>query len=100
MQAERHRIASLYRSEGEEEALKIRSEADRQVKVLLAESYRESQVIRGNAEAKAISVYANAFNRDPDFYEFARTLEMYKKSLDDQTTLVLPTNSSLLKFLK
>lgn len=100
MKEERKRIANLYRSEGEEEALKIRSEADRQVKVILADSYKESQIIRGKAEAEAIGVYANAFNRDPEFFEFSRSLEMYKKILDDKTTLVLPAESDLLKYLK
>lgn len=100
MQAERHRIANLYRSEGEEEALKIRAQADKEVKVILAESYRQSEVIRGKAEAEATDVYAKSFNQDPDFYEFSRTLEMYKKALDNQTTLVLPPNSALFKYLK
>ena len=100
MRAERERIANLYRSEGEEEALKLRSEADKQVKVIKAEAYRESQIIRGDAEALAIEVYAEAFNRDPNFYDFSRTLEMYRKSLDEQTTIVLPPNTELFKYLK
>ncbi|MFH0883891.1 MAG: protease modulator HflC [bacterium] len=100
MQAERHRIASLYRSEGEEEALKIRAQADKEVKVIIAESYRQSEIIRGNAEAEAIEIYAKSFNRDPDFYDFSRTLEMYRKALDDKTTIVLPPNSVLFKYLK
>lgn len=100
MKEERKRIANLYRSEGEEEALKIRSEADKQVKVILADSYKTSQVIRGKAEAEAIGVYAKAFNRDPEFFEFARTLEMYGKILDEKTTLVLPVEGELMKYLK
>jgi len=100
MQAERHRIANLYRSEGEEAALKIRAQADKEVKVLLAESYRKSQVIRGMAEAEATKIYAKAFNQDPDFYEFSRTLEMYRKALNERTTIVLPPNSVLFKYLK
>ena len=100
MRAERQRIANLYRSEGEEEALKIRAEADRQVKVILADAYRESQVIRGNAEAEAIAIYAKAFERDPNFYDFSRTLEMYKNALDENTTIVLPPDTELFKYLK
>lgn len=100
MRAERNRIASLYRSEGEEEALKIRAEADRKIKVILAEAYKEAQITRGDAEAKAIKIYADAFNRDPDFYDFSRTLEMYRKTLDEQTTIVLPPDTELFKYLK
>ncbi|HEB85222.1 MAG TPA: protease modulator HflC [Bacteroidetes bacterium] len=100
MRAERKRIANLYRSEGDEEARKTRAEADKQVKVILADAYRQAQIIRGKAEAKAIVIYADAFNRDPEFYQFSRTLEMYKKALDDQTTIVLPPNTELFKYLK
>jgi len=100
MRAERQRIASLYRSEGDEEALKIRAEADKQIKVILAESYKESQIIRGKAEASAISIYAKAFNQDPEFYAFSRTLEMYRKTLDEHTTIVLPPETELFKYLK
>ncbi len=100
MRAERKRIANLYRSEGDEEARKTRAEADKQVKVILADAYRQAQITRGKAEAKAIAIYADAFNRDPEFYQFSRTLEMYKKALDDQTTIVLPPNTELFKYLK
>jgi len=100
MRAERERIASLYRSEGEEEALKIRAEADRQERVILAEAYREAQVLRGNAEAEAIAIYAKAFERDPEFYDFSRTLEMYRKTLNDKTVVVLPPETELFKYLK
>ncbi|MBD3165832.1 protease modulator HflC [bacterium] len=100
MRAERNRIANLYRSEGEEEALKIRAEADRKVKTIRADGYKRAQIIRGEAEAKAIQVYADAYNRDADFYEFSRALDMYRKVLDDQTTLVLPPDTELFKYLK
>ncbi len=100
MRAERMRIGNLYRSEGEEEALKIRAEADKQVKMILAEAYKQSQIIRGEAEAEAIRIYAGAFNRDESFYEFSRTLEMYRKALDENTTIVLPTDTELFKFFK
>ncbi len=100
MRAERQRIANLYRSEGEEEAQIIRSTADKEIKVIKAEAYRKAQIIRGEAEAQAISIYAEAFNRDPDFYDFSRTLEMYRTALDENTTLVLPPNTELFKYLK
>ncbi len=100
MRAERQRIANLYRSEGEEAALKIRAEADKDVKVILADGYKTSQIMRGEAEATAIGIYAKSFNRDPDFYDFTRTLEMYKKALDNKTTIVLPPETELFKYLK
>ncbi|MBS1262778.1 MAG: Modulator of FtsH protease HflC [Calditrichaeota bacterium] len=100
MRAERERIANLYRSEGEEQAQVIRSQADKEVKVIKAEAYRKAKVIHGEAEAEAIAIFANAFNRDPDFYDFTRTLEMYRKTLDENTTLVLPPDTELFKYLK
>lgn len=100
MRAERSRIANLYRSEGEEEALKIRAAADKDIKVIMADAYKQSQITRGKAEAKTILIYADAFNKDPGFYEFSRTMEMYLKVLDDQTTLVLPPETDLFKYLK
>ncbi len=100
MRAERNRIANLYRSEGEEEALKIRAEADKNVKVIIADAYKESQIIRGEAEGRTIKIYADAFNKDPNFYDFSRTLEMYRKTLDERTTLVLPPDTELFKYLK
>ena len=75
MIAERERQAKQYRSEGEEEALKIRAETDKQKTIILAESYKQSQEIRGEGDAKAVEIYADAFKSDPNFYEFTRTLE-------------------------
>jgi len=100
MRAERQRIANQYRSEGEEEALKIRATTDKEKEIILAEAYREAQILRSKGEAKAIEIYANAFKRDPEFYEFVRTMDAYKKIFDDKTTIVLPPNSSIFKYLK
>lgn len=100
MRAERTRIANLYRSEGEEQALELRADADRQATVIRAEAYREAQQIRGTAEGEAIRIYASAFNRNPDFYEFSRSLEMYRRSLQEGTTLVLPPDSDLFKYFR
>lgn len=100
MRAERKRIANQYRSEGEEEALKIRAQTDKEKEILIAEAYREAQITRSEGEAKAIEIYANAFQRDPQFYEFTRTMDAYKKIFDDKTTLVLPPESQLFKYLK
>ena len=100
MRAERERIANQYRSEGEEEALKIRAQTDKEKEIILAEAYRQSQITRSEGEAQAIEIYANAFKKDPDFYEFVRTMEAYKKIFDDKTTIVLPPEADIFKYFK
>jgi membrane protease subunit HflC len=100
MQAERDRIARQYRSEGQEEAMKIRAETDREKVILLAEAYREEQKIKGEGDALAIKIYADALQSDPEFYAFIRSLEAYKKSLKDKTTIILSSESEFLKYLK
>ena len=99
MEAERKRQANKYRSEGEEEAQKIRAATDRDQTVIMAEAYKTSEEIRGEGEAKALDIYASSFSKDPDFYEFLRTLETYEKIIDKKTTLVLPGDSKLFKKL-
>jgi membrane protease subunit HflC len=99
MEAERKRQANKFRSEGEEEAQKIRAATDRDKTVLLAEAYKTSQQIRGEGEAEALDIYAVSFSKDPEFYEFIRTLETYEKVIDKKTTLVLPGDSKLFKIL-
>ena len=100
MKAEREREAKKYRSEGEEEAAKIRAEADKQKAILLADAYNEAQKVRGEGDALAIKIFAQALEQDPDFYAFYRTLEAYRKSLNDKTTLILSPNSEFLKYLQ
>jgi membrane protease subunit HflC len=99
MDAERQRQANKFRSEGEEEAQKIRALTEKDKTIILATAYKEAQETRGEGEAKALEIYANAFNKDPDFYEFTRTLEAYKKIIDKKTTLILPADSKLFKTL-
>jgi membrane protease subunit HflC len=99
MRAERERIAKRYRSEGEEEAIEIRAEADKERQEILAEAYREAEKIRGEGDAEATKIYASAFNQDPEFYRFLRTLESYKQFMDDKTTIVLSSDSDLLRLL-
>ena len=99
MEAERKRQANKFRSEGEEEAQKIRAATDRDKTVILAEAYKTAQQIRGEGEAKALDIYASSFSKDPKFYEFIRTLETFEKVIDDKTTLVLPGDSKLFKEL-
>ena len=100
MRAERERKAKQYRSEGGEEAVKIRAETDKQKTIILADAYKESQQLKGEGDAKAVEIYAKAYQSDPKFYEFTRTLEAYEKVIDDKTTLILSTDSELLDLLK
>jgi len=100
MRAERERQAKLYRSEGQEEAAKIKSGADRERTVLLAEASREAEVIKGQGDADATSTYAASLGRSPEFYSFMRSLEAYRKSLKDNSRVILTPGSGYLKYLK
>ncbi len=99
MKAERQRQAKQYRAEGREAAMKIRSETDREAARILAEAYKRAEQIKGEAEAQAMRIYADAYRRDPEFYRFLRTLEAYKKVLNDKTTVILSADSELMKLL-
>jgi len=99
MRAERERIAKKYRSEGEEEAAKLRAGTDKDRVIILADAYKEAQKTRGEGDAEAVKIYANAFQKDPKFYDFLRTLETYKKTIDEETTLVLGSDSELLRYI-
>ena len=100
MIAERKQIAEKFRSEGRGESKKIEGEKEKILKKISSEAYRTAQEIKGKADAEAARLYAEAFNRDPEFYSFLKTLEIYKDTLDENTTLILTTNSDLLKYLK
>lgn len=97
---ERRQIAQRYRAEGEQQALGIRSQADRQVQITLAEAHKRSEELKGEGDASALQIYAEAYNRDPNFFLFWRTLESYKTSLAQNSTLVLSTESDYLKLLE
>lgn len=99
MRAERERTAKKYRSEGEEEAIKIRAEADRECQEILAAAYSDAEKVKGAGDAEAMRIYGAAHNADPGFYEFVRTLESYRNFLDEKTTLVLSSDSDLLRLL-
>jgi membrane protease subunit HflC len=100
MQTERERQAKKYRSEGQEEALKVKAAADRERTIILADAYRNAQVIRGQGEAEAARIYAEAFQQDPGFFDFTRTLETSRKALDDKTTIVISPDYEFLRFMK
>ena len=100
MIAERQRIAELFRSEGEGESARIRGERERELKRIQSEAYRTAQELRGKADAEATAIYADAYGRDESFYAFTRSLEVYEKTLDSSTTLILGTDSELLRYLE
>ncbi len=100
MIAERKQIAEKFRSEGKGEARKILGEKERDLKKILSEAYRRSQEIKGKADAEATKIYAKAYNIDPEFYSFVKTLEVYGKSLGKDSSLVFSTDSEFLKYLK
>ncbi|MGA2601342.1 MAG: protease modulator HflC [Bryobacteraceae bacterium] len=99
MRAERERIARQYRAEGEEQALRIRADADRQRDEILAAAYKDAEKTRGEGDAAATRIYSKAYSRNPKFYKLVRSLESYKKILDDKTTAILSSDSELLKVL-
>jgi len=99
MRAEREKMARLYRSEGTEEASKIRATADKEKTVILSKAYEQAEQIKGEGDAQAIKTYAEAFQKDPKFYQFIRSLQAYEKLIDGKTTLVLPSDAELLKYL-
>ncbi len=100
MIAERKQIAEKFRSEGEGEARKIEGSRERDLKQITSEAYREAQEIKGKADAEATRIYAQAFNKDPDFYSFIKTLDVYKQTMDEKSTLILSTDSDFLKYFK
>lgn len=100
MTAERRQIAEKFRSEGQGEARKILGDKELDLKRIQSEAYRKAQEIKGRADAEATQIYAEAFGKDPEFYSFIKTLEIYKSSLDEKSNLVLSTDSELFKYLK
>lgn len=99
MRAERERIALQYRAEGEEQAMVIRADADRKKEEILSAAYKDAEKIRGEGDAEATRIYGLAYSKNPHFYKLLRTLESYKKVLDDKTTIILNSDSALLKVL-
>ncbi|MDA0748208.1 MAG: protease modulator HflC, partial [bacterium] len=100
MRAERARQAKEYRAEGEEMALKIRAETDLEVTRITSGAFQKAQALRGGGDAEALRIYADAFERDPKFYEFQRTLEAYEKTLGgENTVVVMPLSTEFFKYL-
>jgi len=100
MIAERRRIAERSRSEGQGRAAEIRGQKERDVLATSSIGYRDAQELKGKADARAASIYAGAYGRDPGFYDFMKSLETLRSALDRDSTVVLSTDSELLKYLK
>ena len=100
MNAERRRQAKLYRSQGEEASLRIRSDADRERVEIIAEAKKINEETRGRAEAKATKIYADAYQQDSDFFKFLRSHDVYRDSMQEGTTLLMDADSDFFKYLK
>ena len=100
MISERERIAREFRATGEEEAQKIRASAEKQRVVTVADGARQSQEIRGAGDAEAIRIYAEAFGQDPEFFSFYRSMEAYKKSFNQDDTMVINPTGDFFKFFE
>lgn len=102
MISERNRIADQFRSEGQGEARKIEGSKERELAEIQSEAFRESEEIKGRADAEATAIYAGAYNQNRqsvDLYKFLRTMESFEKSLDENTSIILSTDSELFKYL-
>ena len=99
MKADRDRLARKFRAEGEEQARKIRASADRDAKVIVANAKGEAQVTRGEGDAESTRIYAAAYGKAPEFYAFVRSLEAYRKTIGEGTTLILSPESEFFEFL-
>ena len=100
MIAERKQIAEKFRSEGKGEARKILGEKERDLKKITSEAYKTAQELKGTADAESTRIFAEAFGRDPEFYSFTKTLELYGEALDKDSEMVLSTDSDFFKYLK
>ena len=100
MKAERKRIGDRERAQGAEADLQKRAEVDREAVEITSEAVKKSDIIRGEAEATAINIFAEAFEQDPEFFRFQRTLEAYQEFLTENSTIVLPASGDLFEFLQ
>jgi len=100
MIAERKQIAEKFRSEGQGEARKIEGDREKEMKRITSEAYKTAEEIKGKADAEATLIYAQAFGKDPEFYSFMQTLDIYKQSIGKDSSLILSTDSEFLKYFK
>ena len=100
MISERNRIAAKYRSEGEGEAADIMGQKKKELERIQSEAYKKVEQLKGNADAEAIQIYAEAHGKDPEFFAFIQTLETYRKTSNQNTMIILTTDSDLYRYLK
>jgi membrane protease subunit HflC len=100
MIAERKQIAEQFRSEGQGEKRKIEGEMEKELKLITSEAYMKAQELKGKADGEATRIYASALGKDPEFYSFIQTLDIYKEAMDKESSLILTTDSDFLKFFK
>ncbi len=100
MIAERKRVAEQYRSEGQGKKAEIEGMREKELQKITSQAYRRAQEIMGKADAEATRIYAEAYSKDPEFYSFLKTLDTYKGTLNEQSWLVLTSNSDFYKYLK
>jgi membrane protease subunit HflC len=100
MEAERERVAREFRSQGAEAAERIRADADRQRVITLANAFRDAEKMRGEGDARAAEIYAQAYGQDPEFFTFYRSLNAYKKTFANGNTLVLDPQSDFFQYFK
>jgi len=98
MRAEREREAKRYRSEGKEQAMKIRAAADRERAIILAQAFQQAEQIKGQGDEEAIKIYAKSIRQDPEFYAFIKSMEVYQKGFDKKTQLIITPSHPLMKF--
>ena len=99
MRAEREKEARKFRAEGKEEASKIQASTDKQVAEILSDAYKQSEIIKGEGDKRAMEIYANSYSKNPGFFEYSKSLETYCDILKDKSTVILSTDSDLFKFL-
>ncbi|WP_439184680.1 protease modulator HflC [Carboxylicivirga taeanensis] len=103
MKSERYRIADKFKSEGQGEASRINGEKDRELKTIVSEAYKTAEEIKGKADAEAAGIYAAAYNKSAQsrqLYSFVKSMETYEKTFDNQTHIILSTDSEFYKYLK
>jgi modulator of FtsH protease HflC len=100
MQAERHRIAKRYRAEGEERSREIKAKTDKEKEIILAKAYQQQMKLFGEGDARATEIYASSYEQDMEFYSFFRRLQTYEKLFEGKTTILLESDSELLKYFR
>ena len=100
MISERNRAAEKFRSQGQGKRAEIEGQMLKELKEIRSKAYKQAQELKGHADAEAIKIYAEAYNKDPEFYSFLKTLEAYKETIKSDSTLILSTESDFFKYLK